>query len=91
MENKITIKDFWNSEYKIAIHCKTEEEANELLKAFDKFGEKWCSEESYLEHNYWNKNKENTCYDNMNRFSFIKYYKSHYYKIYEFDEVDLDN
>ena len=86
---KITLKEFWNSEYKIVIHCRTEEEANELLKAFDKLGKTWLSGKSYLEINCWDTYKENTCYDNMNKFAFIKYYKNHYYKIYEFDEVDL--
>ena len=91
MENKITLNSFWNSEYKIAIHCKTEEEANELLKAFDKMGKEWSGGGSYLDKVYWDCYKENTCYDNMNKFAFIKYYKSHYYKIYEFEDVDLDN
>ncbi len=87
---KITLEDFWYSTRKLAIHCKTEEEANELSKAFDKIGERWLNGKSYLETNFWNEYRENTCYDNMNKFAFIKWYKKHYYKIYEFDEVDLE-
>lgn len=86
---KITLKEFWNSEYKIVIHCKTEEKASELLKAFDKMGKSWGDGTSYLETNFWNTYRENTCYDNMNKFAFIKWYKSHYYKVYEFEDVDL--
>ena len=91
MENKITLKEFWNSEYKIAIHCKTEEEANELLKAFDKLDKKWRSGDSYLEMNFWKEERENTCYDNNNRYCRISWYKTNYYKIYEFEDVIFED
>lgn len=55
--NKITLKKFWYSR---------EEKANQLLKAFDKFGENWFSGDSYLKFNFWNNYKEHTCYDNRN-------------------------
>lgn len=89
MENKITIKEFWNSKKSLAIHCKTEEQANKLLNAFDKLGKRWHSGASYLKINYWSIRRENTCYDNDNHCGNFKYFKEHDYKIYEFEDVDL--
>lgn len=86
---KITLKEFWSSNENLAIHCKTEEEANELLKAFDKLGQRWVNGQSYIGINHWEEEKENTCYSNDNRMSYFKWYKSHDYKIYEFEDVDL--
>lgn len=90
-KNKITLDEFWSSRKNLAIHCSTEQKANKLLKAFDKYGEIWRSEYSYLEINYWNKYEEKTCYCNNNGFCCIDWYKENDYKIYEFDEVDLNN
>lgn len=86
---KITLSEFWNSKEKLAIHCNTEEKANKLLKAFDKLGKRWVAKDSYLERNCWQSFREDTCYDNTNRYSFIKFYKENSYKVYEFDEVDF--
>lgn len=85
--NKITLKEFWNSKEHLAIHCKTEEQANKLLKAFDKLGKKWSSGNSYLEVNCWNGYEENTCYSNNNGYTFINWYKENNYKIYDFEDV----
>lgn len=86
---KITLEDFWYSSERLAIHCKTEKEANKLLKAFDKFGEKWINNKRYTDVNHWEEEKENTCYDNTNMTSRLKWYKEKDYKIFEFENVDL--
>lgn len=85
---KITLSEFWANKGKknIAIHCKTEKEANELLKAFDKAGEVWDGGESYLANSYYG---YRVCYDNGNRVGLIETYERLHYRIYEFDEVDL--
>ena len=87
MDNKITLRDFWNSKKHLAIHCNTEEKANQLLEAFDKLGKKWFSGYSYLVINCWESYKENTCYDNLNQICSINWYKTIGYKIYEFEDV----
>lgn len=87
MDNKITLRDFWNSKKPLAIHCDTEEKANKLLEAFDKLGKEWISGLSYLAANCWETYKENTCYCNTNAYSSVDYYKSKKYKIYEFEDV----
>lgn len=86
---KITLSEFWNSKEKLAIHCNTEEKANKLLKAFDKLGKRWGVKDSYLERNFWEYFREDTCYDNTNKYSFIKFYKKDSYKVYEFEDIDL--
>ncbi len=86
---KITLKEFWNSKEKLAIHCDTEEKANKLLRAFNKIGKKWCDDDSYIGNNYWYDKRENTCYSNDNGYTSINWYKENDYKIYEFEDVDL--
>lgn len=55
MENTI-IKE------KEAVHCKTEEEAKEVLAIADKLGLQWASERSYLESTNWDRSRSNICY-----------------------------
>lgn len=88
--NKITLEEFWNSKELLAIHCKTEEQAIKLLEVFDKLGKKWRDGSKYLEYIYWEYEEENTCYDNTNGYSPLKWYKENDYKVYEFDDVDFE-
>lgn len=85
---KITLKEFWKSDKKLTIHCNTEEKAKILLKAFDKLGKKWCDGDSYLADDCY---RRDVCYDNNCEHNCYGYYKAAKYKIYDFDEVDLDN
>lgn len=87
---KITLSEFWNSKEKLAIHCNTKEKAEKLLKGFDKLDKKWFSGASYLEINHWDVYEEYTCYNNINGYSCFDWHKEKDYKIYEFDEVDLE-
>ena len=45
-----------------AVHCKTEEHANEFLKLADSFGYKWFSGHKLTLFNEWDMNKDKTCY-----------------------------
>lgn len=86
---KIVLKDFFESDKKLAIHCDTEEKANILLKVFDKLGKKWCSGVSYLEDNNWETSKEETCYSNKGAYCTKEFYLNKNYKVYEFEDVIL--
>lgn len=92
---KITLSEFWANEGKkvMAIHCKTEDEAKELLKAFDKAGECWRDGSSYTSYTYYSCYGEKTIYDNTHGFSNIggRFHTDDCEKTYEFDEVDLEN
>lgn len=92
---KITLSEFWANKGKknMAIHCKTKEQAKELLKAFDRVGEKWRDCDSYKEVLYWDKWKEKTLYSNINGCAELGGARHKYrdYKVYKFDEVDLNN
>lgn len=90
-EYKITLTQFWKSKKFLVIQCKTEEEANKLLEAFDKLGKTWCSGTSYLGNNFWNNYTENTCYSNKGMYGRYNFFKNNYYIIYKFNDVDLDN
>ena len=85
----ITLNEFWNSPKRYAIHCKTEEEAIILLKAFDKLGKEWCYGGSYLKRNEWGGYKKETCYSNEGLYCSKKFYLDENYTVYEFEEVDL--
>lgn len=87
-KHQITLKEFWESDQKLAIHCNTEEEAKKLLKAFDKLGKKWCDGDSYLSDDCY---RRDICYDNNCEHGYYGYYKGAKYKIYDFEEVDLEN
>ena len=88
---KITIREFWKSDKSLAIHCDTKEKANMLLVTFDKLGKTWGADDSYLKCNCWNNYKEETCYSNNRGYASIDWYRASGYKVYEFEDVDLDN
>lgn len=90
----MTIKEFFKSKDKLAIHCDTEEKAKKLLKAFDKAGHRWTSGDSYIKGTNWEVYRKKTCYSNDGCFGnieyFIKYSKDHY-TIIEFDEIEFED
>lgn len=88
---KITLTEFWASKEKLAIHCDTEEKANKLLETFHKLGKKWCDDTSYLSSNEYYWHKDATCYSNLGGYAERDFYKKNSFKIYELDEVDLEN
>lgn len=88
---KITLTEFWNSKNNIAIHCDTREKAKTLLRAFNKMGKKWCDDDSYLKCNIYNFYRKRTCYNNTGEYCSYDWYESLGYKIYEYEDVDLEN
>ena len=47
----------------VAIHCDTEEKANEFLALADSVGYKWFTEHSLKDMNFWKAYEEKTCYE----------------------------
>lgn len=86
---KITLKEFFDSEQKLAIHCATEKQARKLLSAFDKMGKKWASHNAYTEFTNWEDCGTETLYYNDGQYSGLSYGIRGNHTIYEFNEVDL--
>ena len=80
---KFNWKEFMNKNNKIAVHCKTEEEAIDFCKKMDEHGMKWCSGKSYLKNNNWNYYREKTCYSNKGEYTEKNWYEERVYKILE--------
>lgn len=84
---KITLKEFFESEQELAIHCDTEEEVKKLLFAFDKMGKKWNSGNRYTELNNWSGFKHDTVYYNNGTYGNLRYIEER--MVYEFKNIDL--
>ena len=76
-------EEFVNKNNKIAVHCKTAEEAIDFCKKMEEHGMKWSSGESYINNNHWYNYKEETCYTNKGKFTSKDWYEEHGYKILE--------
>ncbi|MCK9577264.1 MAG: hypothetical protein M0R51_15270 [Clostridia bacterium] len=88
-KRKMTIEEFFASKEKLVVHPGSEANAKALCNAFDKKGQTWCNGERYIKDNKYDDYGDKTCYNNNGEYGDISYYKSHSYKIIEFDDVDL--
>ena len=59
---KFNWNEFKNKDNKIAVHCKTKEEAKDFCKQMHEHGMKWCNGESYLKRTNYNARHGGTCY-----------------------------
>lgn len=82
---KFNWDEFKNEENKIAVHCKTEEEAKDFCERMHKQGMKWCSGKSYLKETNYEFCEEEICYI-KGEFSPYQYYKSNGYEILEWSD-----
>jgi hypothetical protein len=88
-KRKMTIEEFFNPRRKLAIHPGSKKNAKALCKAFDKKGHTWWNEDRYTEHNEYDMQKDETCYDNKGDFDSVDDYEKLGYMIIEFKDVDL--
>ena len=77
--------EFKNKDNKIAVHCKTEEEAKDLCKQMHEHGMKWCNGESYLKNTNYMRN-EGTCYYGNGEYSSRVFAEKYNYKILEWSD-----
>lgn len=82
---KFNWNEFKNKDNKIAVHCKTEEEAKDFCERMHEQGMKWCSGESYLKETNYKFCEEEICYI-KGEFSPYQYYKSNGYEILEWSD-----
>jgi hypothetical protein len=83
---KFNWKEFKNKDNKIAVHCKTEEEAIDFCKRMHEHEMKWCTGKSYMEKTNYEDYKGETCYIGSGMFSSYRYYNSEGYEILEWSD-----
>lgn len=80
-------EEFKDGNNKIAVHCKTEEEAKDFCKQMHEHGLKWYnSTKSYIERTNWHVFKEKTCYTNHGRYCDKDYYVENDCEILEWSD-----
>ena len=80
---KFNWDEFKDADNKIAVHCKTEEEAKDFCKQMHEHGMKWCDGESYLKNTNYNVHNEGTCYYGGGEYSSRDFAEKYNYKILE--------
>lgn len=83
---KFNWEKFKDKNNKIAVHCKTEEEAKDFCKQMHEHGMKWGSGDSYLENIRYNKYLGKTCYSNIGLYSRYDFYEQIGYTILEWSD-----
>ncbi len=71
---------------KIAVHCKTKEEAKDFCREMHDYGMKWSNGDTYLEYTNYNEFKEKTCYSGIGCFCDYEHYKIEKYEILEWSD-----
>lgn len=89
---KITLKDFFESDEKLGIHCKNEEESKKLCEAFDKMKKTWHDGVSYVNLNLWvgRHSQNGICYLNNGFCAEKKWCLDNNLKVYEFENVKFE-
>lgn len=88
---KFNWDEFKNKDNKIAVNCKTEEEAVDFCKQMHEHGMKWCGEYSYLDYTNYYIYAESTCYTAEGKYCHENYYKKKGYTILEWSDYMQKN
>lgn len=83
---KFNWDEFKNKDNKIAVHCKTEEEAVDFCKQMHEHGMKWNGGFSYLDYTHYRIYREGTCYIAKGEYCFKNYYEKRGYTILEWSD-----
>ena len=83
-------EEFKDADNKIAVHCKTEEEAKDFCKQMHKHRMKWRNGESYLKNTNYMRN-EGTCYYGSGEYSTRDFAEKYNYKILEWSDYMQKN
>lgn len=83
---KFNWNEFKNKYNKIAVHCKTEEEAIDFCKRMHEHEMKWCTGKSYMEKTNYEDYKGETCYYGIGEYSSRVYAEKYNYKILEWSD-----
>lgn len=83
---KFNWDEFKDADNKIAVHCKTEEEAKDFCKKMHEHGMKWCTGKSYMEKTNYEEYKGETCYYGNGEYSSRDFAEKYNYKILEWSD-----
>lgn len=83
---KFNWDEFKDADNKIAVHCKTEEEAKDFCKQMRGQGMKWRNGKSYLKNTNYDMFNERTCYYGDGECSSLDFAENHNYKILEWSD-----
>lgn len=83
---KFNWDEFKNTKNKIAVHCKTEEEAKDFCKQMHKHGMEWASGNSYLSYTHYGVYRDKTCYDGGGGYQSYDYFEKYKCKILEWSD-----
>ena len=83
---KFNWDEFKDEDNKIAVHCKTEEEAKDFCKRMHEHGMEWRDGDSYLEHTEYGRYLSKTCYTGDGGFASCVFCESEGYKILEWSD-----
>lgn len=83
---KFNWDEFKDADNKIAVHCKTEEEAKYFCRQMHGQGMKWCTGDSYLENTEYADLRERTCYAGEGSYSSYDFYNGLEYEILEWSD-----
>lgn len=88
---KFNWDEFKNKYNKIAVNCKTEEEAKDFCKQMYKHGMEWASGGSYLSYTHYGIYRDKTCYDGDGGYQSYDYFEKCEYRILEWsDYIDKE-
>jgi len=76
---------------KIAVHCKTEEQAKDFCRQMHEHGFEWADGQSYSTKTYWSNNKYNICYTGNGTYCDLEYYNNNNYTILEWSDYQKEN
>lgn len=88
---KFNWDEFKDADNKIAVHCKTEEEAVDFCKQMHEHGMKWNGGFSYLDYTNYRIYREGTCYIAKGKYCFKNYYEKRGYTILEWSDYMQKN
>lgn len=83
---KFNWDEFKDKDNKIAVHCKTEEEAKDFCRQMHGHGMKWCTGKSYMEKTNYEEYKGETCYYGNGEYSSRDFAEKYNYKILEWGD-----
>lgn len=83
---KFNWNEFKNKDNKIAVNCKTEEEAKDFCRQMHGQGMKWRNGESYLKNTNYGMCNEGTCYYGDGEWSSLDIAEKYNYKILEWSD-----